>query len=505
MKMKQVSKYIKILGSPENLALREGLFQKGFWSPKALFLILIITLLSALLLTTAACGKKKQAGQSSGQASAAQSEAPKQQRYHCPMHPTYTSDKQGSCPICGMNLVPIPESAKPTAKKIIRYRSTMNPQEISDKPGKDSMGMDMIPFEMAGETGTGPAGLAAVTINPADSTRLGLNYGVVEMKRFIKEIRTSARIAADETRQVRVTSRIEGWVEKLYVNVTGQLVKKGTPLLSIYSPELVAAQQELLTAVTMVREFKGSDFENLARQGQNVLDAARQRLKLWEITDKQIEQIEKNGQVQKSLTLFAPASGFVSEKTVLPGQKIMAGESLMVITDLSHVWAMADIYEADLPYVKIGTSLDITLPNQPGNAFSGEIIFLEPGLDGMTRTLKARIDIVNDDFKLKPEMYADARLKIDLGEKLTVPESAVMRSGDRDYVFAVGKEGQLQPVEIKIGARSGDFFEMISGLYEGDKVVTSANFLIDSESSLKAALEAVTTQPTQPEGGHAHD
>jgi Cu(I)/Ag(I) efflux system membrane fusion protein/cobalt-zinc-cadmium efflux system membrane fusion protein len=472
------------------------------------FLTSYLLSLALLLTTGTACSQKPQPGQSTNQSAINQPDSHKQQRYHCPMHPTYTSDKPGSCPICGMNLTPIPETNKPTAKKIIKYRSSMNPQEISDKPGKDSMGMDMIPFEVAGETGAGPKGLSAVTLSPETGKQLGLTYGVVETKQFIKEIRTSARIAADETRQIRVTSRIEGWVEKLYVNVTGQPVKKGTPLLSIYSPELVAAQQELLTAVTMVREFKGSDFENLACQGQNVLDATRQRLKLWEITDKQIEQIEKTRQVQKNLTLYAPASGFVSEKSVLPGQKIMTGESLMVITDLSHVWGLADIYEADLPYVKIGQSLDITLPNQPGKTYSGKILFLEPSLEAMTRTLKARIDILNTDLNLKPEMYADATLKIDLGEKLTIPVNAVMRSGERDYVFAVGTEGKLQPIEVIIGGRSGDFFEMISGLYEGDKVVTSANFLIDSESSLKAALEAVSaqpTQPTQPEGGHTHD
>jgi membrane fusion protein, copper/silver efflux system len=173
----------------------------------------------------------------------------------------------------------------------------------------------------------------------------------------------------------------------------------------------------------------------------------------------------------------------------------------MVITDLSHVWGLADLYEADLPYVKIGTAMEITLPHGPGKTYSGEIVFLDPVMDPMTRTLKARIDIVNSELELKPEMYADARVKIDLGEKLALPGSAVMRSGERDYVFVVGKDEQLQPVEVKIGLRSGDYFEMITGLYEGDRVVTSANFLIDSESSLKAALQAVTAQP----GGHEHD
>lgn len=425
----------------------------------------VVPVLVGMMLFITACGSKAQPGPGSGQPTAAQPESHKHQRYHCPMHPTYTSDKPGECPICGMNLVPIPETGK------------------------------------TAEPGSGTKGLAAVTISPETGNRLGLTFGTVETKHFIKELRTSARIAADETREQRVNSRIDGWVEKLYVNVSGQLVKKGAPLLTIYSPDLVAAQQELLTALTMVREFKDSDYENLAKQGHNLLQAARQRLKLWEISDRQIEQIEKTGQVQKTVTLYAPASGFVSEKNILPGQKIMAGEPLMVITDLSRVWGLADLYEADLPYVKTGTQMEITLPHLPGKIFSGQIVFLDPALDPMTRTLKARIDIVNREFELKPEMYADARVKIDLGEKLALPGSAVMRSGERDYVFVVGKEGQLQPVEVKIGTRSGDYFEMISGLYEGDKVVTSANFLIDSESSLKAALQAVIAQP----GEHEHD
>ena len=463
--------------------------------------ITIITLLVGLMFFITACGSKAQPVPGSGQPTAVQPESHKHQRFHCPMHPTYTSDKPGECPICGMNLVPIPESAKSPGKKVIKYRSSMNPQEISDKPGKDSMGMEMVPFEVEESEAVGTKGLAAITVGSETGKRLGLTFGTVEMKHLTREIRTSARIAVDETREQRVTSRIDGWVEKLYVNVSGQLVKKGSPLLTIYSPELVAAQQELLTALTMVREFKDSDYENLAKQGQNLLQAARQRLQLWEISDRQIEQIEKTGQVQKTVTLYAPASGFVGEKTILPGQKIMAGEPLMVITDLSHVWGLADLYEADLPYVKTGMEMEIVLPHQPGKTYSGQIVFLDPALDPMTRTLKARIDIVNSEFELKPEMYADARVKIDLGEKLALPGSAVMRSGDRDYVFVVGKEGQLQPVEVKIGVRSGDYFEMISGLYEGDKVVTSANFLIDSESSLKAALQAVTAQP----GGHEHD
>jgi Cu(I)/Ag(I) efflux system membrane fusion protein len=368
----------------------------------------------------------------------------------------------------------------------------MNLNEVSDKPGKDSMGMDMVPFEVEATPTGSPSGLAAVTISEFHRKHMGLTFGAVEMRTITKDVRTSARIVPDETRLYRVTTKIDGYVEKLFVNVTGQEVKKGQPLLSIYSPELVATQQEFLTALPFAEHVSHSDHESISSSGKQFVEAARKRLKLWDISDEQIKRLQKTGQVEKFITLYAPATGYVFEKTVLAGQKIMPGEPLLVVADLTTVWAEADIYESDLPYIKVGMPVTLTLSYWPGKSFQGEVSFLNPFLDPQTRTLKARLNIANPELLLKGEMYGDARLRYDLGQKLAVPETAVMQTGKRSYVFVAGEGDEIKPVEVTTGTRTEGYYELLSGLNAGDRVVVSSNFLIDSESSLKAALQAIT-------------
>jgi Cu(I)/Ag(I) efflux system membrane fusion protein len=427
---------------------------------------------------------------------AGQHSAAKRAQYHCPMHPTVVSDKPGDCPICGMKLVPFdsrekgnkPE-AKAAPKKTI-YRSTMNPNEVSDKPGKDSMGMDMVPVEVEEPTGKTPSGLATVSITAEARQRMGITLGMVEKRNLTRDVRTSAKIVADETRLYHVNVKVEGWVDKLFVATTGQAVKKGDPLLTLYSPDLVAAEQEYLIAFqTKQRVAAGNP--DAVQGGETLLDASRRRLELWDISAEQIERLEKTGKVEKFLTLYAPFSGWVLERNVIAGHKIMSGQDLLVLADLTTVWGDSDIYESDLPYVKVGMTAEIALPYWPDKTFTGELFFVSPTLDPETRTLKARITIPNADLLLKPEMYANARLSYQLGEKLAVPKAAVMRTGERSYAFRDGGGGKLIPVEIKLGIRSDGYYEVLSGLQEGDKVVTSANFLVDSESSMKAAIEAL--------------
>ncbi|MBI5868185.1 MAG: efflux RND transporter periplasmic adaptor subunit [candidate division Zixibacteria bacterium] len=420
-------------------------------------------------------------------------------KYQCPMHPTVISDQPGDCPICGMKLVRMKQDAlagkaQPPRKKIM-YRSTMTPGEVSDKPGKDAMGMEMVPFEVTeGDESPNVAGLAAVSITPEVRQLMGLKLGTVEKRSLNREVRTSALITADETRRHQVTVKTEGWVGKLYIATTGQQVKKGDPLLTLYSPELVSTQEEYLIALK----------SKATPGGESLLAATKRRLQLWDISDQQIRDLETSGAAEKYLTLYAPASGIVTDKQVVAGQKIMPGESLMSIADLSVVWGEADIYQSDLAYVQVGTPLALSLPFLPGQIFDGKVIFVSPTLDPETRSMRARLEIPNPEGLLKPGMYGDARLSYQRGDKLAIPGSAVMFSGKGSYAFKDGGEGRLIPVAIKIGARSDDWYELLDGLQEGDRIVTSANFLVDSESSMKAAIDAMinSSSASPTDSGH---
>jgi Cu(I)/Ag(I) efflux system membrane fusion protein len=357
--------------------------------------------------------------------------------------------------------------------------------------------MEMIPFETDEERVETTAGLAPVTISKEKRELIGMNFGSVKMMRLAKETRTSARIVPDETRLFKIAIKAEGWVEKLYVNQTGQYVRKGDPLLDIYSPELVSVQQEYVSSVAALKKLESAPGSTATSDSADPGDpeglesAVREKLRLYDISDARIDRLRSSEKVERTMTIESPVSGYVLEKMVLQGQRIVTEDPLMTIADLSSVWGEADIYETDLPYVKAGTRAELTLSFWPGKTFKGRISFVSPFLESETRTAKARMEISNPGLVLKPGMYADVTLSYDFGERLVVPESAVMRTGVRDYAFVDGGQDVVIPREVKLGAYSEvGFYEVISGLNAGDRVVISANFLIDSESSLKSALKS---------------
>jgi RND family efflux transporter MFP subunit len=368
-------------------------------------------------------------------------------RYHCPMHPAVVSGRPGTCPICFMDLEAITESAQTAMKGTVTGRTTV--------------------------------------VVPAETRqKMGLTLGKVERKRLVKELRVAARIVPDETRLHRVTTKVEGWVERLDVNVTGQRVRKGDQLLSIYSPQLVSAQEEYLGAAAAAGRLPGE-------AAKGVVAAARQRLQLWDVTGEQISALEAAGRPERAVTVHAPAGGWVLEKGVLSGQKVTPGDPLFVIADLSEVWVSMEVYEPDLRFVTNGMPARVTLQAMPGRVFQCAVNFVAPTLDPVARTVRVRAALSNPELLLKAEMLGEAVLSADLGEQSAIPESAVLRTGAHTYAFRDAGEGRLEPIEIKIGPRCGSDFVLLEGLFDGETVVTSANFLIDSESSIRAALEAL--------------
>lgn len=476
--------------------------------------LIIILILAGSLIWIPSC-RKKAAEQPALEASAEQAghagmpqdtkpelkkaEARKEEKetiYQCPMHPNYTSDKPGSCPICGMTLVRVKteeQAPPPAAKKKIMYRSSMNPNEISDRPGKDSMGMEMVPFEVEEEGEVSEvAGRVAVKMSPERQQLIGVTFGQAEVRDLHHVLRTVAKFVYDETRIVDVNTKFPGWVERLDVDFEGQLVREGVPLFSIYSPELVAAQEEYLLALRAGGLFVSPEKSPAGPERDPLLEGARRKLLLWDITEAQIKELERTKTPLKNMVFYTPFTGYAIEKNVLKGKYVMPGETLYRLADISAIWVLADVYEYELPLVSRGQHVTVELPYFPGESFSGKITYIYPYLADMTRTAKVRVELPNGDFRLKPDMYGTILIHLDLGRRLSVPTSAVLDSGTRKLVFIDRGDGYFEPREVKVGLRAGDFYEVTAGLKEGQKVVTSANFLVDSESKLKAAVTSPT-------------
>jgi len=412
------------------------------------------------------------------------------QLYSCGMHPDIISEEPGNCPICGMKLTPIKTapaaSTTPKGERKIKYwRAPMDPTYISDEPGKSPMGMDLVPV-YEDEIAEG-----AISIDPITVQNMGLRTALVGRGELTKTIRTVGHIDYDEKKLYIVNSKITGWIEKLLVNTTGEVVQEGQPLLEIYSPELVSTQEEYLSALKNYSELKDSRYEEARAGALELLNSTQKRLEYWDIDESQIENLKRTGEIRKTLTLFSPTNGVVLHKNAVEGAHVKAGSDLFRIADFSTVWVLAHIYEYELPYIKLGQKAKMSLSYLPGEVFQGKVIYIYPYLDQKTRDVKIRLEFPNPQYRLKPEMYANVVIESQLsGQRILIPEEAVIRSGKREIVFVDMGEGKYAPREITTGVSGqGEVVEVKKGLFPGEIIVVSGQFMLDSESKTQEAIQ----------------
>ena len=334
-----------------------------------------------------------------------------------------------------------------------------------------------------------------VMLSDDAARRIGVTFTTVTVGPLAREVRTVGQVTFDETRVKAIAPKIDGWVEKLYVDYTGKPVQVGAPLLSIYSPMLVTAQEELLLAKKLAHDVAGGT-SDAARGADELLRSARRRLAYWDIPESDIDRIEQTGEVQRTLTLRAPVGGVVIEKSVLSGQKIMAGDALYRVADLSVVWVEGEVFEQDLALARVGLMAVAEFEALPGERFSGRIAYIYPTLNADTRTVRVRVELTNRGLRLKPGMYATLRFTGgSRANVLNLPRSAILSTGERSIVFVRRSDGQLEPREIRVGVAGADRIEVLSGLTAGETVVASATFLVDAESNLGSALGGMGNMP----------
>jgi RND family efflux transporter MFP subunit len=371
--------------------------------------------------------------------------------WYDPMHPAYHSDKAGIAPDCGMALVPMYESKTPAE-------------------------------QASAETG-------AIHMPKSQQRALGVRLTMVEEESVSRTLRTSGVVTADETRIAHVHVKTAGWVEEVYANFVGQLVRRGQALFTVYSPDLVATQQEYLIARRGQQQLGNSQFEEVAKSSQSLMESARERMKLWDLTDKQIADLDRTGQVSKTITVYSPVSGFIMDRKAFPHTSTAGDMELYIIADLSRVWVTADVFEADLPYVKVGQKAVIHFPYAPGKTIVGRVGYSYPVLDAQTHTAKIRIEVANEGLVLKPNMLANVELTIDYGRHTIVPAEAVLNGGTMQTVFLARDDATFEPRQVTMGATVDGKTIITSGVKKGETIVESGNFLLDSDTRLNAPMD----------------
>jgi len=418
----------------------------------------------------------------------------------------------------GMDYTPVyadePTTPAPSAgnekRKVLYYRNPMGLTDTSPIPKQDAMGMDYIPVYADEEA---PAGQVRISLDKVQ--KLGVKTELVSSRELARTVRAVGQFQMDERRLSSVTTKFEGYIEKLYVNATGQPVKRGQPLMEVYSPELVSAQEEYLIAWSGRQSLRNGTQESQTGVGQ-LAEGALKRLRNWDISEAQLQRLQKEGKATRTLTLYSPASGVVLEKAAVQGMRFMPGEPLFKITDLSAIWLLAEVFEQDLALVHVGQSVKISVDAYPDKGLTGKIAYIYPTVTPETRTAKVRVELANPGGMLRPDMYASLQLASGHGKAkaLTVPDSAVIDSGTRQVVLVQRTEGLFEPREVKLGMRSDGYVEVLQGLSEGENVAVRANFLIDAESNLKAALGSfggssehgsIPPAPTTPTSAIGHE
>lgn len=427
--------------------------------------------------------------------------------YYDAMNPQNHYDKPGKAPD-GMDLVakyadegnasPIgagmskaQDAAKqsvPVERKVLFYYDAMNPQNHYDKPGKAADGMDLLPKYAEEESDLENMPVGSVKVSDAKQQLIGVQTAIVERESLFRTIRAVGQLTGDETKLSHVHLKISGWIEQVYVDYIGKLVKKGDPLFTVYSPDLVATEQEYLIARRGKQYLGDSSFPDVSQGAETLLSSTRERLRLWDISDQQIKELDESGKITRTLTFYSPVTGFVMDRKAFPQTAITPDMDLYVIADLSTIWANAQIYEYEVPYVHVGQMAQMELSYYPGKKYTGRVNYIYPTVDPQTRTVKVRLEFPNPNFELKPDMYTDIDLKINYGNQVVVPQSAVLDSGERQTVFVAKGNGYFEPRAVKVGDKVDERVIVLSGLKPGETVVTSGNFLIDSESRLTSAM-----------------